>query len=320
MAKLLKEHIVRSIPVDLSRVQDWLKRFTTTSEIELSPQQEMAVVKAAQFKVMILTGGPGTGKTTTTRVITALWKAMGKKIALASPTGRAAKRLSEVTGLEAKTLHRLLEFDPARRGFKRDLENLLPYDAIVIDESSMLDLFLAYSLIKAVPPMAQLLIIGDVDQLPSVGAGKVLADLINSKQILRVRLTQIFRQAAESSIIRSAHQINRAIYPQIEPISNNPTSDCLWHKGGTEPEHGVQVISELVRDFLPQRGFNPTKDVQVLCPMTRGAVGTRNLNQVLQKIINPPSTEKTEINRGGNLLRVGDPEGISPKASANNST
>ncbi len=254
----------------------------------------------------LLTGGPGTGKTFVTHTIVELWKAMGKSIALAAPTGRAAQRLTEMTRLEAKTIHRLLEFEPRTMGFKRDMKNPLPQKAIVVDEASMLDLFLAYSLIKAVPDDGQILFVGDIDQLPPVGPGKILADLINSGRIPVVRLTQVFRQAQTSAIIRSAHQINQGQYPNIEPISNTPQSDCLWHGGGHQPEHGVQVISELVGDFIPKLGFNPQFDVQVLSPMSRGLVGTRNLNKVLQQLINPPSPEKVEITRGEMVFRMGD--------------
>jgi exodeoxyribonuclease V alpha subunit len=148
--------------------------------------------------------------------------------------------------------------------------------------------------------------VGDIDQLGSVGAGNVLKDLIDSEQIPVVRLTQVFRQAAESAIVRTAHQINRGHYPQLEPISNNPTSDCLWHSGGSEPEHGIQTICDLIEHFLPAAGFNPKSDMQVLCPMTRGVVGTRNFNQVLQQLINPPSADKTQVNYGGTIFRVGD--------------
>ncbi len=203
-----------------------------------------------------------------------------------------------MTGLEAKTVHKLLEFDPRNMGFKRDMSNPLPQKAVIVDEASMLDLFLAYSLIKAVPEDGQILFVGDIDQLPSVGPGQILADLIKSDRIPVVRLTQVFRQAQSSAIIRSAHQINRGHYPNIEPISNTPIADCLWHGGGHQPEHGVQVISELVSDFIPNLGFNPATDVQVLSPMARGLVGTRNLNKVLQQLINPPSLEKIEITRG----------------------
>ena len=231
---------------------------------------------------------------------------MGKSIGLAAPTGRAAQRLGEMTGLEAKTLHRLLEFDPKTMDFKRNQDNPLPFTAIVLDESSMLDLFLAHSLLKAIPPDAQLLLVGDIDQLPSVGAGNVLKDLIGSAKIPVIRLEQIFRQAQTSSIILSAHQINKGNYPRLEPISDHPKSDCLWHNGGTEPEHGVQVITELLQDFIPKHGFNPTTEVQVLCPMQRGIIGTRNLNKVVQQLLNPPNPLKAEINRGSNIFRVGD--------------
>ena len=190
--------------------------------------------------------------------------------------------------------------------FKRDLENPLECSAIVIDESSMVDLFMAHSLFKAIPNNTFVLLAGDVDQLPSVGAGNVLKDLIASEKITVIRLTQVFRQAAESAIIRTAHQINQGLIPQLEPISMNAISDCLWHSGGTEAEHGVQTIKDLIEHYIPHAGFDPATDVQVLCPMTRGVVGTRNLNKVLQELINPPSEDKTELVRGDSILRVSD--------------
>jgi exodeoxyribonuclease V alpha subunit len=306
LAELIYKRLNKSIDTDIPRVRAWIERFTTSQKIELSPQQQEAVEMAAYSQIMILTGGPGVGKTFTTHSIVSLWKAMGKSIALAAPTGRAAQRLAEMTGLEAKTIHRLLEFDPKSRGFKADSDNPLPHTAIIVDEASMLDLFLAYSLFKAVAAGAQLLLVGDIDQLPSVGPGSVLADLINSGRVPVVRLTQVFRQAQQSAIITAAHQINRGQYPTIEPISNSPVSDCLWHGGGFEPEHGVQTICELITDLIPKLGFNPATDVQVLCPMSRGLVGTRNLNTVLQELINPKSPDKVEITRGGMTLRVGD--------------
>ncbi len=306
LAQLIRQRLEKPVDTDIERVRDWIDRFTASRKIQLSEQQRQAVETAAYSKIMILTGGPGVGKTFTTHTIVSLWKAMGKSIALAAPTGRAAQRLGEMTGLEAKTIHRLLEFDPRSRGFKRDSENPLPHTAIIADEASMLDLFLAYSLVKAVLAGALLLLVGDIDQLPSVGSGQILADLINSGRVPVVRLTQVFRQAQQSAIISAAHQINRGIYPTIEPISDNPVSDCIWHGGGHQPEHGVQAICELITDLIPRLGFNPATDVQVLCPMTRGVVGTRNLNTVLQQLINPPSPNKVEINRGGNLLREGD--------------
>jgi exodeoxyribonuclease V alpha subunit len=306
LAKLLLKQLETPITVDLDRVQDWIGRYTQSKHIKLSAQQLEAVIKAASSRVMVLTGGPGTGKTFSVKTIVSLWQAMGKKIGLAAPTGRAAQRLGEMAGLEAKTLHRLLEFDPAKRGFKRDKDNPLPFDAVIVDESSMVDLFLAHSLLKAISPTCQLLMVGDRDQLPSVGPGKILEDLIESGKIPVVRLNQVFRQAASSAIIRNAHQINQGQYPKLEVISDTPKSDCLWHNGGTEPEHSIQAISELVTEFIPRLGFNPATDVQVLCPMTRGLVGTRNLNQVLQQFLNPPSPEKLEITRAGMILRVGD--------------
>lgn len=306
LAQRLHQQLSHPVTEDKHRVRNWIERFTQSRGIELSVQQHQAVEMAAFSRVMILTGGPGCGKTFTTHTIVSLWKAMGKSIGLAAPTGRAAQRLSEMTRLEAKTLHRLLEFDPRTMGFKRDGDNPLPYQAIVVDEASMLDLFLAHSLLKAIPFDAQLLLVGDIDQLPSVGPGQVLQDLIHSGRVPVVRLTQVFRQAATSAIVTAAHQINKGQYPTIEPVSDNPRSDCLWHGGGHQPEHGVQVVQELIADLIPRLGFNPATDVQVLCPMTRGVVGTRNLNQVLQQMINPPSPDKVELVRGGMTLRVGD--------------
>ncbi|RCJ36688.1 hypothetical protein A6770_40535 [Nostoc minutum NIES-26] len=306
LAQMISRRLSQPIVQDMPRVRAWLERFMASRKIQLSPQQQQAVETAAYSPIMVLTGGPGVGKTFTTHTIVSLWKAMGKSIALAAPTGRAAQRLAEMTGLEAKTIHRLLEFDPKTMGFKRDHENPLPHNAIIADEASMLDLFLAHSLVKAVALGAQLLLVGDIDQLPSVGPGKVLADLINSLRVPVVRLTQVFRQAQQSAIVIAAHQINQGEYPTLEPISDNPVSDCLWHGGGHQPEHGVQAICELITDFIPRLGFNPACDVQVLCPMSRGLVGTRNLNAVLQGLLNPSSPDKPEIVRSGMTLRVGD--------------
>jgi exodeoxyribonuclease V alpha subunit len=305
LAERLHQLLNHPVQVDIQRVQAWIDRFIAKTGMSLSEQQRHAVEMAASQRVLVLTGGPGTGKTFTTRTIAALWKAMGKTIVLASPTGRAAQRLSEVTRQEAKTIHRLLEFDPSTMKFKRNQENPLPATAIVVDEASMIDLFLANSLLKAVPLDAQLLLVGDTDQLPSVGPGAFLQDLIASKRIPVVQLTQVFRQAESSQIVRHAHQINRGQIPKLEVVSDRPQSDCLW-LGAPEPDNGVQAIQDLIRDLIPTLGFDPARDVQVLCPMTRGDVGTRNLNRVLQALINPPSPEKRELTRGGVTLRVGD--------------
>lgn len=230
---------------------------------------------------------------------------MGKSIALASPTGRAAQRLGEMTGCEAKTIHRLLEFDPKTMKFKRDADNPIEAQAIVVDEASMLDLFLAHSLLKAIPRDAQLLLVGDIDQLPSVGPGQILRDLINSEQVQVLRLTQVFRQANASHIVSNAHRINSGQYPPLESVSLTPKLDCLW-LNAAEPQYGVQGIQELIADLIPRLGFDAARDVQVLCPMTRGEVGTRNLNKVLQELINPPNPSIAEIVYGGVTLRVGD--------------
>nr|WP_199318284.1 ATP-dependent RecD-like DNA helicase [Leptolyngbya sp. FACHB-541] len=305
LAERSQQLLNQPLTVDLPRVQRWIDRFTEKTGLQLSDQQRHAVEMAATQRVLILTGGPGCGKTFTTRTIVALWRAMGKAIALASPTGRAAQRLSEMTGQPAKTIHRLLEFDPKTMKFKRDQEYPIPAQAIVVDEASMLDLFLANSLFKAIPLDAQLLLVGDIDQLPSVGPGAVLQDLIASEKIPVVRLTQVFRQAQTSQIVSNAHRINQGQFPQLEPVSNVPESDCLW-LGAPEPQPGIQAIHDLITDLIPQLGFDVARDVQVLCPMTRGEVGTRNLNGVLQSLINPPSSTKAQIERGGMVLRVGD--------------
>ncbi|PSB22305.1 ATP-dependent RecD-like DNA helicase [filamentous cyanobacterium CCP2] len=305
LADRLGRLLIQDLSVDLPRVQRWIDRFTEKTGLQLSAQQRSAVEMAASQRVMILTGGPGTGKTFTTKTIVALWKAMGKTIALASPTGRAAQRLSEMTGREAKTIHRLLEFDPSTMAFKRDGQNPIEADAVIVDEASMLDLFLANSLVKAISPDSQLLLVGDIDQLPSVGPGNVLADLIASAQIPVVRLTEVFRQAQTSQIVSNAHRINQGHFPNLEAVSNQPQTDCLW-LAAPEPAHGVQAIRDLVADLIPSLGFNPAEDVQILCPMTRSETGTRNLNQVLQQLVNPPAAHKAELTRGGMTLRVGD--------------
>lgn len=305
LAKLLTRRIKPS-SIPESFVNNWIAEYTQSHQIKLSSQQYQAVKMSATNGVLILTGGPGCGKTFCTRTIVALWQKLGLKIALAAPTGRAAKRLQEMTGVEAKTIHRLLEFNRATMQFKHNQDNPLPYEAIVIDEASMLDLFLAHSLLKAIPKDARLLLVGDVDQLPSVGVGNVLKDIIDSQQIPVIRLTEIFRQAQSSRIIQSAHAINQGKYPPLEALSDYPLSDCLWHNGGTEPEHGLQLISELVKDYLPKMGVNVAKDLQVLCPMTRGLVGTHNLNKVLQQLINPAHEKKRDLKRGERILREGD--------------
>ncbi len=305
LARRLASFASTPVEVDLERVGIWIDRFTQKRDITLSAEQRRAVELAASSRLLVLTGGPGCGKTFSTRAIVALWRAMGKSILLAAPTGRAAQRLAEMTKCEAKTIHRLLAFDPKTMQFRSNEDNPLEAEAIVVDETSMLDLFLAHSLFKAIPPSAQVLLVGDIDQLPSVGPGMVLRDLIASEQIPVVRLTEVFRQAASSQIITNAHRINAGKSPQLTPTTRFAESDCLWLEA-PEPELGAEGIRHLVSELLPKHGINPVQQVQVLCPATRGEIGTRQLNVMLQQVLNPAKPGKTELSRGGSVLRVGD--------------
>ncbi|MGE0127760.1 MAG: ATP-dependent RecD-like DNA helicase [Blastocatellales bacterium] len=305
VARRLRALIEKPVRVDLNRVGSWLERFTEKRGIELSEEQRRAIHLAAESRVMILTGGPGTGKTTTLRAMVELFYAMRKTVALASPTGRAAQRLSEVTGGEAKTIHRLLEFDPSAMQFKRNEVWPLEADVVIVDEASMIDIVLANSLIKAVDENSQLILVGDADQLPSVGPGAVLQDLINSGAAPVARLTQVFRQAAESLIIQNAHRINRGEFPRlIKP--GEERSDCYFIEA-EEPDDVVKLIINSVSKSLPNRfGYDPLKDIQTLSPMNRGRAGANHLNDVLQAALNPPAAGKTEMNRGNRTMRVGD--------------
>lgn len=269
--------------------------------VRLAAQQEQAIIAAVTHKVAILTGGPGTGKTTTLRTLLDLLDRSRLTYQLASPTGRAAKRLAEATGREAKTIHRLLEFKPGG-GFGRNEAAPLETDLIVVDEASMLDVILAYNLLKAVPSDSHLLLVGDVDQLPSVGAGDVLRDLINSGVVAVVRLEIIFRQAADSLIIRNAHRINQGEMPETSPEAQD---FFLFVK--EDPAEAAALIVDVVQNRIPQRfGLHPLDDVQVLAPMYSGLAGVNRLNQLLQEALNPAAPRKPERRLGGRVLRVGD--------------
>ena len=260
--------------------------------ITLAPSQQEAVRLALASKVTVITGGPGVGKTTIVNAILRVLAAKEVRMLLAAPTGRAAKRMSEATGLEAKTLHRLLEADPTAGGFKRDADNPLDCDLLVVDETSMVDVSLAHALLKAVPDSAALLVVGDVDQLPSVGPGQVLADLIVSGALPVVRLTEVFRQAAQSRIVVNAHRINRGQMPEL---TRAPPESDFHFVPADDPETAVERILELVKVRIPRRyGLDPIRDVQVLCPMQRGGVGARSLNIELQAALNPSGEQRVE--------------------------
>ena len=294
-AKRLKQ-IFSSPPSVKVKPQGLEERIRRVTGLNYDPAQMDAIRCAAGSKILILTGGPGTGKTTTTLGILTAFRQAGAKILLAAPTGRAAKRLSETTGMEARTIHRLLEFKPPE-GCQKNEQNPLEGDVLILDECSMIDIMLMYSLLKAVPDSMTLIFVGDVDQLPSVGAGNVLRDLIDAGVFPVVRLTKIFRQAAASRIITNAHRINRGRMPDL---SNGKQSDFFFLEE-EDPETAAQEIVRLVKERLP-RAYG-TRDIQVLTPMQRGAVGAANLNQVLQAALN---ADAAGLRRGGTDYRLHD--------------
>jgi exodeoxyribonuclease V alpha subunit len=271
-------------------------------KISLSGQQLHAVTESLDTKVMVITGGPGTGKTTIIRAITHVYTKSGQKVVLAAPTGRAAKRMFEATGREAKTIHRLLEYSPKEARFKRDEQEPLEANLVVIDEASMVDTALMYHLLKAVPKHATLILVGDVDQLPSVGPGKVFRDIIDSGIVPTIRFNEIFRQARESMIVVNAHRVNSGQMPTTGTEQETPTD--FYFIEVEEPEKALQRIITLCKEKIPARfGFDSLNDIQVLTPMHKGTVGASNLNAELQRELNP-STD--EIARAGKTFKRGD--------------
>ncbi len=271
-------------------------------KINLAEKQIQAVRESLDKKVMVITGGPGTGKTTIINAIIRIYRRAGQRVLLAAPTGRAAKRMSEATGFEARTIHRLLEFSPKENGFKKNEQDRLDADLIIIDEASMVDTILMNHLSRAVRPETTLILVGDIDQLPSVGAGNVLKDIIDSGRIPTVRLNEIFRQAKESMIIINAHRINSGEFPYI--TSDKEKLQDFYFVELEEPEKVLEMIVHMCRDRIPDRfGFHPLDDIQVLTPMHRGIVGASSLNAALQKELNASSDE---FQRGGRTFKTGD--------------
>ena len=275
--------------IDPDKAVPWVE---ARSGLQLAESQRDAIRLALSAKALVITGGPGVGKTTIVNSILQILAAKGVKLLLCAPTGRAAKRMTEATGVEAKTIHRLLEVDPKGGGFKRNADNPLDCDLLVVDEASMVDVMLMQALMKATPDNSALLIVGDIDQLPSVGPGQVLADIIDSGAVPVMRLTEVFRQAAASRIIVTAHRLNQGLMPDLSA----PTGDSdFYFVPAEDPETAVRRILELVKSRIPKRfGLNPIRDIQVLCPMNRGGAGARSLNIELQAALNPAGERKVE--------------------------
>ena len=287
--------------IDADKAVPWVER---QLGIQLAPGQRAAIRLAVRARLMVITGGPGVGKTTLVNSILCILRARDVRVALTAPTGRAAKRLAESTGMTAMTIHRLLEVDPRHGGFKHGTENPLDCELLVVDEASMVDVPLMTALLQALPAHAALLLVGDVDQLPSVGPGRVLGDVIDSGVVPVARLTEIFRQAAESRIVTNAHRVNSGEMPEMEAARGEDAD--FYFVEARNPEDGVAKVIEIIRHRLPARfGFNAIDDVQVLCPMNRGGLGARSLNIELQRHLNPP-VDALCVERFGYTYRVGD--------------
>ena len=283
-----------------SAVEKQIRAFERDHQIQFSENQRRAVSEAVQRGLLVITGGPGTGKTT---IINCILSLLGKGVLLAAPTGRAAKRMSEATGHEAKTLHRLLEFGGDEGRFQRDEQNPLDCDCVIVDEMSMVDVFLMRSLLRALKPGTRLILVGDADQLPSVGAGNVLGDILKSGVIPSVRLTDIFRQSEESLIVLNAHRINHG----EAPILNKKDSDFFFQREFT-PESAAETIVGLCVKRLPAflHSADPARDIQVLSPTKKSGAGVYQLNAMLQAALNPPGPGKQEITYGDTVFRTGD--------------
>jgi len=286
--------------IDIERAILWAEQ---VNRLHLAEQQKEAIREALIRKVLVITGGPGTGKTTILRCILQILEKKHRRMLLCSPTGRAAKRMSEATGRQAKTIHRLLEFSPKDGRFKRDQHRPLEADLVIVDEASMIDVVLMNSLLKAIPVGAGLILVGDVDQLPSVGPGAVLRDIIASGLVQVIRLSEIFRQARESQIVVNAHRINHGDLPYCTDWESREQGDC-YLLAKNEAEEVQAAILELASSGLPQRHrVDPLEELQILSPMQKGPIGVMQLNQALQALLNPSGPE---LLRAGRLYRLGD--------------
>jgi exodeoxyribonuclease V alpha subunit len=285
--------------IDEKKAVAWVQK---KIHLTLAAKQVEAVEKAISEKTMVITGGPGTGKTTIINAVIKIYQQVGAKIQLAAPTGRAAKRMSEATGYPAKTIHRMLEFSPKKWKFLRDQDHPLDVDVLILDEVSMIDTILMASLLKGIPLRATLIMVGDANQLPSVGAGNVLKDTIRSGAVPVVALKEIFRQAKESQIIVNAHKINQGVLPKLK--RDRGRQEDFYFISQEDPEQVLKIITDLVCERIPRRfHLDALDDIQVLSPMHKGNVGTENLNNKLQEVLNP---SREELSRGGKKFRPKD--------------
>lgn len=305
VASRLRELAIGAGPVGEDEAREALAAVRARGPVDLSEEQEAAVLSALTSRLLVLTGGPGTGKSTTCNTILAAFEHLGRSCVLASPTGRAAKRLAELTGRAAVTVHRLLEIDPKTMQFKKGPQDPLRGEVFVFDESSMIDLVLANSLLKALPGGAQVLFVGDADQLPSVGAGAFLRDLLASDAVPVARLTRIFRQAQASLIVTNAHRINQGTMPRLLPPTADHRAENAFFVEAEDPEAAGAAILDLITRRLPAKGHS-LDDIQVLCPMNRGSVGATALNAAIQAAANPAGPGQTVVEHGARRFLAGD--------------
>ncbi len=302
----VKQLVASKRNISREKLVSVLNQAINSHGLNLSDIQQLAVETSLTKGMVIITGGPGTGKTTTLKAVVMAHKFIGHNVLLASPTGRAAKRLSEVSGYNASTIHRLLEYDHQTHGFKYNSEKPLDCDVLILDEASMIDMSLFFSVVQAVPPNASLILVGDVDQLPSVGAGLVLNELIRSGIVPTITLDKVFRQAETSSIIKNAHLINNGNMPILTVPDGHTSTDCYFLQA--EPVDKVlSLLKNIVAKSLPKKfNYNPLADIQVLTPMNKGPLGAISLNGILQEILNPPESGKDEIQHANRIFREGD--------------